>query len=204
MSQISDIMQTAPVIPVIVVDEVAHAEPLARALVAGGLRVLEVTLRTPAALDAIREMRKVEGAIVGAGTVTNQQELADAIAAGSEFIVSPGLTEPLGKAAIREGIPFLPGIANASDIMRGLDLGLTHFKFFPAMAAGGLPALKALAAPFGQCRFCPTGGISESNAAEWLAFDPVLCVGGSWVAPRGPIDEAAVEEIARKAVQLGQ
>ena len=204
MSQISDIMQTAPVIPVIVVDEVAHAQPLARALVAGGLRVLEVTLRTPAALDAIREMRKVDGAIVGAGTVTNPQELADAIAAGSEFIVSPGLTEPLGKAAIREGIPFLPGIANASDIMRGLDLGLTHFKFFPAMAAGGLPALKALAAPFGQCRFCPTGGISESNAAEWLAFDPVLCVGGSWVAPRGPIDEAAVEEIARKAVQLGQ
>ncbi|QZD87538.1 bifunctional 4-hydroxy-2-oxoglutarate aldolase/2-dehydro-3-deoxy-phosphogluconate aldolase [Qipengyuania psychrotolerans] len=204
MSQISDIMQTAPVIPVIVVDEVAHAQPLARALVAGGLRVLEVTLRTPAALEAIREMRKVEGAIVGAGTVTNQQELADAIAAGSEFIVSPGLTEPLGKAAIREGIPFLPGIANASDIMRGLDLGLTHFKFFPAMAAGGLPALKALAAPFSQCRFCPTGGISESNAAEWLAFDPVLCVGGSWVASRGPIDEAAVEEIARKAVQLGQ
>ena len=204
MSQISEIMQTAPVIPVIVVDEVAHAQPLARALVAGGLRVLEVTLRTPAALDAIREMRKVDGAIVGAGTVTNPQELADAIAAGSEFIVSPGLTEPLGKAAIREGIPFLPGIANASDIMRGLDLGLTHFKFFPAMAAGGLPALKALAAPFGQCRFCPTGGISESNAAEWLAFDPVLCVGGSWVAPRGPIDEAAVEEIARKAVQLGQ
>lgn len=204
MSQISEIMQTAPVIPVIVVDEVAHAQPLARALVAGGLRVLEVTLRTPAALDAIREMRKVDGAIVGAGTVTNQQELADAIAAGSEFIVSPGLTEPLGKAAIREGIPFLPGIANASDIMRGLDLGLTHFKFFPAMAAGGLPALKALAAPFGQCRFCPTGGISESNAAEWLAFDPVLCVGGSWVAPRGPIDEAAVEEIARKAVQLRQ
>ena len=204
MSQISDIMQTAPVIPVIVVDEVAHAQPLARALVAGGLRVLEVTLRTPAALDAIREMRKVDGAIVGAGTVTNPQELGDAIAAGSEFIVSPGLTEPLGKAAIREGIPFLPGIANASDIMRGLDLGLTHFKFFPAMAAGGLPALMALAAPFGQCRFCPTGGISESNAAEWLAFDPVLCVGGSWVAPRGPIDEAAVEEIARKAVQLGQ
>ena len=204
MSQISDIMQTAPVIPVIVVDEVAHAQPLARALVAGGLRVLEVTLRTPAALDAIREMSKVDGAIVGAGTVTNPQELADAIAAGSEFIVSPGLTEPLGKAAIREGIPFLPGIANASDIMRGLDLGLTHFKFFPAMAAGGLPALKALAAPFGQCRFCPTGGISESNAAEWLAFDPVLCVGGSWVSPRGPIDEAAVEEIARKAVQLGQ
>ena len=201
---IADIMKTAPVIPVIVVDEVEHAVPLARALVAGGLRVLEVTLRTPAALDAIAAMKQVDGAIVGAGTVTNQQDLANAIQAGSEFIVSPGLTEPLGKAAIREGIPFLPGIANAGDIMRGLDLGLTHFKFFPAMAAGGLPALKALAAPFGQCRFCPTGGISEANASEWLAFDPVLCVGGSWVAPRGPVDEAAVEEIARKACELGR
>jgi len=201
---IADIMKTAPVIPVIVVDEVEHAVPLARALVAGGLRALEVTLRTPAALDAITAMKQVDGAIVGAGTVTNQQDLANAIQAGSEFIVSPGLTEPLGKAAISEGIPFLPGIANAGDIMRGLDLGLTHFKFFPAMAAGGLPALKALAAPFGQCRFCPTGGISEANASEWLAFDPVLCVGGSWVAPRGPVDEAAVEEMARKACELGR
>ena len=203
MTAIADIMQTAPVIPVIVVDEVEHAVPLARALVAGGLRVLEVTLRTPAALDAIRAMRQVDGAIVGAGTVTNQQELSAAIDAGSEFIVSPGLTEPLGKAAIREGIPFLPGIANAGDIMRGLDLGLTHFKFFPAMAAGGLPALKALAAPFGQCRFCPTGGITLENAPEWLAFDPVLCVGGSWVAPRGAVDEAAVEKVAREAAALG-
>lgn len=199
---IADIMQTAPVIPVIVVDEVEHAVPLARALVAGGLRVLEVTLRTPAALDAIRAMKQVEGAIVGAGTVTNARELDAAITAGSEFIVSPGLTEPLGKAANEAGIPFLPGIVNAGDIMRGLDLGLTHFKFFPAMAAGGLPALKALAAPFGQCRFCPTGGITLENAPEWLAFDPVLCVGGSWVAPRGPIDEAAVEAVAREAFQL--
>lgn len=202
MTAIADIMTTAPVIPVIVVDEVEHAVPLASALVAGGLRVLEVTLRTPAALDAIRAMKGVDGAIVGAGTVTNQRELADAIDAGSEFIVSPGLTEPLGKAAIREGIPFLPGIANAGDIMRGLDLGLTHFKFFPAMAAGGLPALNALAAPFGQCRFCPTGGVSLDNAREWLAFDPVLCVGGSWVAPRGPVDEAEVERVAREAAAL--
>ena len=202
MTAIADIMNTAPVIPVIVIDEVEHAVPLARALVAGGLRVLEVTLRTPAALDAIRAMKGVDGAIVGAGTVTNQQELADAIDAGSEFIVSPGLTEPLGKAAIREGSPFLPGIANAGDIMRGLDLGLTHFKFFPAMAAGGLPALKALAAPFGQCRFCPTGGVSLDNAREWLAFDPVLCVGGSWVAPRGTVDEAEVERVAREAATL--
>ncbi|WP_421990159.1 bifunctional 4-hydroxy-2-oxoglutarate aldolase/2-dehydro-3-deoxy-phosphogluconate aldolase [Qipengyuania sp.] len=199
---IADIMQTAPVIPVIVVDQLEQAEPLARALVAGGLPVLEVTLRTPAALDAIRAMRKVEGAIVGAGTVTNQQDLADAIEAGSQFIVSPGLTEPLGRAAIRERIPFLPGIANAGDIMRGLDLGFTHFKFFPAMASGGLPALKALAGPFGQCRFCPTGGVSLANAPEWLAFDPVLCVGGSWVAPSGVVDEPAVEELAREAAAL--
>ncbi|MDE0901419.1 MAG: bifunctional 4-hydroxy-2-oxoglutarate aldolase/2-dehydro-3-deoxy-phosphogluconate aldolase [Erythrobacter sp.] len=195
-------MQTAPVIPVIVIDELEHAEPLARALVAGGLPVLEVTLRTPAALDAIRAMRQVEGAVVGAGTVTNQSELAAAVDAGSQFIVSPGLTEPLGKAAIRADIPFLPGIANAGDIMRGLDMGLTHFKFFPAMAAGGLPALKALAAPFGQCRFCPTGGISLANAPEWLGFDPVLCVGGSWVAPRGAVDEAEVERLAREAAAL--
>ena len=201
---ISDIMQVAPVIPVIVVDEVEHAQPLARALVAGGLKVLEVTLRTPAALDAIRAMSEVDGAIVGAGTVTNERELGDAIAAGSKFVVSPGLTEPLGQAAIRERIPFLPGIANAGDIMRGLDLGLTHFKFFPAMAAGGLPALKALAAPFGQCRFCPTGGISLANATDWLNFDPVLCVGGSWVAPRGQIDEAQVTQLAREAAGLGR
>ena len=201
---IAEIMQTAPVIPVIVVDEIEQARPLARALVAGGLRVLEVTLRTPAALDAISAMREVDGAIVGAGTGTNQQELADAIAAGSEFIVSPGLTEPLGKAAIREDIPFLPGVATAGDVMRGLDLGLTHFKFFPAMAAGGLPALKALAAPFGQCRFCPTGGITLANAPEWLAFDPVLCVGGSWVAPRGPVDETNVSHLAREAADLSR
>lgn len=204
MTPIAEIMQTAPVIPVIVVDEVEHAVPLARALVAGGLPVLEVTLRTPAALDAIREMKGIEGAIVGAGTITNQQELAHAIEVGSEFIVSPGLTESLAKAAIRDRIPFLPGIANAGDIMRGLDLGLTHFKFFPAMAAGGMPALKALAAPFSQCRFCPTGGITLENAPEWLAFDPVLCVGGSWVAPRGAIDEAAVERVARGAAALGR
>ena len=182
---IADIMQTAPVIPVIVVDDLEHAKPLARALVAGGLPILEVTLRTPVALDAIRAMSEVEGAIVGAGTVTNERDLASAVDAGSRFIV-----------------PFLPGIANAGDIMRGLDLGLTHFKFFPAMAAGGLPALKALAAPFGQCRFCPTGGVSLDNAAEWLAFDPVLCVGGSWVAPRGAVDEAKVEQLAREACAL--
>ena len=203
MSTIEDIMRLAPVVPVIVIDDVKDAVPLAEALVAGGLRALEVTLRTPAALEAISAMKQVEGAVVGAGTVTNQQELSDALKAGSEFIVSPGLTETLGRAAIREGVPFLPGTANAGDIMRGLDLGLTHFKFFPAMAAGGLPALKALAAPFGQCKFCPTGGISEATAPEWLAFEPVLCVGGSWVAPRHPTDFAAIEASARAAAALG-
>ncbi|MFN9633552.1 MAG: bifunctional 4-hydroxy-2-oxoglutarate aldolase/2-dehydro-3-deoxy-phosphogluconate aldolase [Erythrobacteraceae bacterium] len=196
------IMRTAPVIPVIVIKDVAHAVPLAEALVAGGLRVLEVTLRTPAALASITAMKQVPGAIVGAGTVTTPQELDAALAAGSEFIVSPGLTEPLGKAAIASGVPFLPGIANAGDIMRGLDLGLERFKFFPAMAAGGLPALKALAAPFGNVRFCPTGGISVDNAAEWLAFDPVLCVGGSWVSPTGAPDKPAIEAMAREACGL--
>lgn len=199
---IADIMRLAPVVPVIVVDEVEHAVPLARALVAGGLRALEVTLRTPAALDAIRAMKQVEGAVVGAGTVVSQEDLAAVIAAGAEFVVSPGLTEPLAKAAARERIPFLPGIANAGDIMRGLDLGLDHFKFFPAEASGGLPALKALAAPFHQCRFCPTGGIGPDNAAEWLAFEPVLCVGGSWVAPRGEPDTVTIEAMAREAAGL--
>ncbi|MCR9180853.1 bifunctional 4-hydroxy-2-oxoglutarate aldolase/2-dehydro-3-deoxy-phosphogluconate aldolase [Erythrobacter sanguineus] len=199
---IDAIMRTAPVIPVIVIEDAAHAVPLAEALVAGGLRVLEVTLRTPAALPAIAAMKQVEGAIVGAGTVTNPAELDAALAAGSEFIVSPGLTEPLGKAAIAAGVPFLPGIANAGDIMRGLDLGLDRFKFFPAMAAGGLPALKALAAPFGSVRFCPTGGISLENAPEWLAFDPVLCVGGSWVSPKGAPDKAVIEQLAREACAL--
>jgi 2-dehydro-3-deoxyphosphogluconate aldolase/(4S)-4-hydroxy-2-oxoglutarate aldolase len=199
---IDAIMRTAPVIPVIVIDDVAHAVPLAEALVAGGLRVLEVTLRTPAALEAIAAMKQVDGAIVGAGTVTNPRDLDAALEAGSEFIVSPGLTDTLGRAAIASGVPFLPGIANAGDIMRGLDLGLDRFKFFPAMAAGGLPALKALAAPFGQCRFCPTGGISLENAPEWLAFDPVLCVGGSWVSPKGAPDRAVIETLAREACSL--
>jgi 2-dehydro-3-deoxyphosphogluconate aldolase/(4S)-4-hydroxy-2-oxoglutarate aldolase len=204
MTDIATIMRTAPVIPVIVVDDVEHAVPLAEALVAGGLRVLEVTLRTPAALAAIRAMKSVEGAIVGAGTVTNPDQVDQALDAGSEFIVSPGLTEPLGKAAIASGVPFLPGIANAGDIMRGLDMGLTHFKFFPAMAAGGLPALKALAAPFGQCRFCPTGGIGLGNAPEWLAFEPVLCVGGSWVSPKGVPDRGEIERLAREAAGLAR
>ena len=203
---IEAIMRAAPVIPVLVIDDPAHAEPIARALVAGGLPVLEVTLRTAAALEVIAEMKRVPGAIVGAGTVLDPAQLDAALAAGAEFIVAPGLTERLGHAAIASGVPFLPGIANAGDIMRGLDLGLTRFKFFPAMASGGLPALKALAAPFGQCLFCPTGGITAATAPEWLAFDPVLCVGGSWVVgpsvEGGPPNPAAIEASARAAAAL--
>jgi 2-dehydro-3-deoxyphosphogluconate aldolase/(4S)-4-hydroxy-2-oxoglutarate aldolase len=199
---IETIMRTAPVIPVIVINDVADAVPMAQALVAGGLKVLEVTLRTPAALEAITLMKQVEGAIVGAGTVIDPATLDAALKAGSEFIVSPGLTDRLGKAAIESGIPFLPGTANAGDIMRGLDMGLTHFKFFPAMAAGGIPALKALSAPFGQCKFCPTGGVTLETAGNWLALDPVLCVGGSWMIPAGAVDPSAIQRNASAAHAL--
>lgn len=196
---IDGIMRTSAVIPVLVIDDAATARPLAEALVAGGLRVLEVTLRTPAALEAIAAMKQVPGAIVGAGTVVDLDQFAAVMEAGAEFIVSPGLTERLAGPIIESGVPYLPGIANAGDIMRGLDLGLTHFKFFPAEASGGLKALKSLAAPFYQCRFCPTGGITEASAPEWLAFDPVLCVGGSWVTG-GTMAE--VEAKARAAAGL--
>ncbi|MEN3746863.1 bifunctional 4-hydroxy-2-oxoglutarate aldolase/2-dehydro-3-deoxy-phosphogluconate aldolase [Sphingomonas sp. HF-S3] len=195
-SGIEAIMRTAPVIPVLVIHDAAEAKPLAEALVRGGLRVLEVTMRTPAALDAIREMKQVPGAIVGAGTVVSEQQFAQVMDAGAEFIVSPGLTEKLADPIIASGVPFLPGTATAGDIMRGLDLGLEHFKFFPAETSGGLKALKALAAPFYQAKFCPTGGITLASAPEWLAFDPVLCVGGSWIAT-GSLDE--VEAKAREA-----
>lgn len=202
MRAIETIMRMAPVIPVLAIDDVAYARPMAEALVAGGLCVLEVTLRTPAALEAIQEMASVEGAVVGAGTVLNPADLRAAIDAGSRFIVSPGLTQTLGTAAVETGVPFLPGVANAGDIMRGLDLGLSHFKFFPAVASGGLPALNALAAPFGQARFCPTGGITQQTAADWLAVEPVLCVGGSWMVGRGIVDFAALEVAAHEASKL--
>ena len=199
---IEAIMRTAPVIPVLVIDNVADARPIAEALVAGGLRVLEVTLRTAAALEVIAEMAKVEGAIVGAGTVLNPADLDASLKAGAQFIVSPGLTDPLARAAIANGIPFLPGTANASDLMRGLDLGLDRFKFFPAVAAGGLPALRAIAAPFGNVRFCPTGGITEATAPDWLAEDTVLCVGGSWIVPKGAPDVALIRQRAAAAAAL--
>ena len=200
MTHISQIMQTAPVIPVLVIRDAAQARGLAEALVAGGLKVLEVTLRTPAALDAIREMKQVPGAIVGAGTVVNDGQVREVADAGAEFIVSPGLSERLGGAIGESGIPWLPGVATAGDIMRGLDMGLAHFKFFPAETSGGVKALKALAAPFYQCRFCPTGGITEASARDWLALEPVLCVGGSWVT-EGTLPEIEAKARAAAAMQ---
>jgi 2-dehydro-3-deoxyphosphogluconate aldolase/(4S)-4-hydroxy-2-oxoglutarate aldolase len=198
---IDAIMRAAPVIPVLVLEEKMDWRALAETFVDAGLPVLEVTLRTPLALEAIREIGKVEGAIVGAGTVLNERQLGEAVDAGSRFIVSPGLTEPLGKAVIQSGAAFLPGIANAGDIMRGLDLGLDRFKFFPAEASGGIPALKALAGPFGNVRFCPTGGIRPETARDWLALDPVLCVGGTWFVKSGD-DLATIGERARAAAAL--
>ena len=198
---IDEIMRSAPVIPVLVLEEEMDWAALGETFVAAGLPVLEVTLRTPLALEAIRTMASVPGAIVGAGTVLNDRHLGEAVDAGGKFIVSPGLTRPLGKAVIKSGVAYLPGIANAGDIMRGLDLGLDHFKFFPAEASGGIPALKALAGPFGSIRFCPTGGIRPETAREWLSLDPVLCVGGTWFVKPG--DEiTTIGERARAAAAL--
>ena len=202
MSDIDALMRSVPVIPVLVIEDVAHAAPIAEALVAGGLTALEVTLRTPAALDVIREMAKVEGAVVGAGTVLNPRDLDAALSAGARYIVSPGLTAPLTEAAARSGVPYLPGVATSADIMRGLDHGLDRFKFFPAEASGGLKALKAQAAVFGNVRFCPTGGITEATAPDWLALPAVLCVGGSWVVPPGKLDPAAIRKAAEAASRL--
>jgi 2-dehydro-3-deoxyphosphogluconate aldolase/(4S)-4-hydroxy-2-oxoglutarate aldolase len=201
---IEAIMRMGPVIPVLVIDDVASGIAIAEALVAGGLRVLEVTLRTTAALDVIRAMKQVPGAVVGAGTVLNVRDLDTAIAAGAEFIVSPGLTENLAHAARDRESSFLPGVANAGDIMRGLDLGLDRFKFFPAEAAGGLKALKALAAPFRHVRFCPTGGVTLASAPDWLAEEAVLCVGGSWLVTKGAVDTAAIKAAARAASALAR
>jgi 2-dehydro-3-deoxyphosphogluconate aldolase/(4S)-4-hydroxy-2-oxoglutarate aldolase len=201
---IDEVMRVSPVIPVLVLDGEADWTGLAEAFVGAGLRVLEVTLRTSFALEAIRQMARVPGAIVGAGTVVNERQLEEAIDAGSQFIVSPGLTERLGQAVIGSGVAYLPGVATAADIMRGLDLGLERFKFFPAEASGGIPALKALAGPFGNVRFCPTGGIRADNAHEWLSLASVLCVGGSWLY-RGPDDEfASVAERARAVAGLAR
>lgn len=198
---IDEIMRSAPVIPVLVLEGEEDWSELAETFVKAGLPVLEVTLRTQGAIDAISKMSKIEGAIVGAGTVLNERQLEEAGSAGAKFIVSPGLTDPLARAVERSKIPFLPGVATAGDIMRGLDLGLDRFKFFPAEASGGIPALKALSGPFSRIRFCPTGGIRPDNAAEWLAQEPVLCVGGSWLYRPGD-RMSEVDERARAASAL--
>jgi 2-dehydro-3-deoxyphosphogluconate aldolase/(4S)-4-hydroxy-2-oxoglutarate aldolase len=199
---IDEVMRSAPVIPVLVLDGSLEPAALAETLVEAGLPVIEITMRTPSALVAMKAMAAVDGAIVGAGTVLNERMLGEAIGAGAKFIVSPGLTDQLGRAAIASGVPFLPGVSNAGDIMRGLDLGLSRFKFFPAEASGGLPTLIALAAVFGGVRFCPTGGIREETAPEWLAHPSVLCVGGSWIVKPGETDLAAIAERARRAGEL--
>jgi 2-dehydro-3-deoxyphosphogluconate aldolase/(4S)-4-hydroxy-2-oxoglutarate aldolase len=197
---IGAVMRAGAVMPVLVLEDAGLARVTAEALVAGGLCALEVTLRTPAALDAIRAMSSVKGAIVGAGTVRSARDLGAAREAGAQFIVSPGLTDALATAA--RDVAFLPGVATASDIMRGLDHGLAHFKFFPAEANGGVAALKALSGPFADVRFCPTGGVTPANARDWLALPQVQCVGGTWLSPKGAFDLAALTEVAREAAAL--
>lgn len=201
-ADIDVVMRLAPVIPVLVIEEPAHARPIAEALVAGGLRVLEVTLRTAAAIDVIKEMSSVEGAVVGAGTVLSGADLDRSLSAGAQFIVSPGLSDQVADAARASRIPFLPGVATAGEIMRGLDKGLTRFKFFPAEAAGGLAALRALSAPFADVRFCPTGGITAETAASWIAEPSVICVGGSWLVPAGRFNVDAITAAARRTATL--
>lgn len=195
-----EIFACGPVVPVMVIKDLAHAVPLARALVAGGIRVLEITLRTPVAVAAIREIaRAVPEAVVGAGTVTSGEDLAAVSEAGAVFAISPGLTPELLDAANQGDIALIPGIATVSELMAGLQRGYDHFKFFPAEAAGGIPMLKAIAGPFPKVVFCPTGGIGLGNYREYLALGNVACVGGSWVAPTQAVAGSEWENITRLA-----
>ncbi|MEM8850057.1 MAG: bifunctional 4-hydroxy-2-oxoglutarate aldolase/2-dehydro-3-deoxy-phosphogluconate aldolase [Pseudomonadota bacterium] len=197
-----DIAGRAPVIPVLVLDDVAQARPLAEALVAGGLPALEVTLRTPAALDCIRAMARVPGGLVGAGTLLTPADVKAAKAAGATFGVSPGATDRLLQACIDEDLPLLPGAATATEAMALLEKGYDMLKFFPAEASGGAPALKSIGAPIPQIAWCPTGGVSPGNKAEYLGLPNVVCVGGSWVAPKDRMaagDWAGIEALARAA-----
>lgn len=195
----------APVVPVLVLDDASKAAGLAKALVAGGLPALEVTLRTPAALDAITEMASVEGGVVGAGTLLTTQDVENAKKAGATFGVSPGATDRLLDACEANDLPLLPGTATASEAMRLLERGYTVQKFFPAEANGGAPALKAIGAPIPQVKFCPTGGVSLKNANDYLSLSNTLCVGGSWVAPKDAIaaeDWVTIEALAKEAAAL--
>lgn len=197
----------APIIPVLVVHDPAHARPLAEALVRGGLPVLEVTLRTPAALEVIAEMAKVEGGYAGAGTLVTPQDVSDAVAAGAKFGVSPGATDALLDATEAAGLPMLPGAATASEAMALLARGYQVLKFFPAEASGGVAALKGIGAPLPQITFCPTGGINPANAESYLSQPNVICAGGSWVAPQDAVeagDWTKIEELAKAASQLAR
>ncbi|MEN9409172.1 MAG: hypothetical protein RL216_1146 [Pseudomonadota bacterium] len=199
------VCQLAPVVPVLVIDDLAHAAPLARALVAGGLPALEVTLRTPVALDAIRAMADVEGGTVGAGTLLTPADVKAAKAAGATFGVSPGATDSLIKACEDEGLPLLPGAVTATEIMTLLERGYTVQKFFPAEQSGGAAFLKSIGSPIPQVKFCPTGGISLKNAPDYLSLKNILCVGGSWVAPKEAMaagDWAAITKLAAEARAL--
>ncbi len=199
------ICQLAPVVPVLVIDDLAHAAPLARALVAGGLPALEVTLRTPCALDAIRAMAEIEGGVVGAGTLLTPADVKAAKAAGAMFGVSPGATQRIIDACCEAELPLLPGAASASEIMTLLEMGYSVQKFFPAEQAGGAPFLKSIGSPIPQVSFCPTGGITLKIALDYLALKNILCVGGSWVAPKDAMargDWATVETLAREAANI--
>ena len=201
-----DIMQDAPVIPVIVVNHLEHAVPMAKALVAGGIRVLEVTLRTPQGLAAISAIAKeVPDAWVGVGTVRSTQDAQDALNAGARFAVSPGYTSALGMKCKDIGLPLLPGVATSSEIMMAQADGYQQLKFFPAVQAGGINMLKAWQGPFGDVKFCPTGGISMANAADFLALSNVVCVGGSWLVPSDALEQgdwARITSLAQAAVAL--
>ncbi|HET8904708.1 MAG TPA: bifunctional 4-hydroxy-2-oxoglutarate aldolase/2-dehydro-3-deoxy-phosphogluconate aldolase [Saccharospirillum sp.] len=204
--QVQDILERAfPVMPVLAVSRVEDAQPLARALKAGGLKVLEVTLRTSAAIDVIAEMKKVDGIIVGAGTVTRVEQLKQLEAIGADFAISPGATPRLLEAGKQTSMPFLPAIASVSEMMQGLEMGYEHFKFFPAAASGGVSALKAFAGPFPDVKFCPTGGISVKDFTQYLALPNVVCVGGSWVVPADALNQGdwdRIEQLAREACEL--
>lgn len=202
----SSLLDLAPVVPVVVIDDAADAVPLARALVAGGLPAIEVTLRTPVALDAIRAIADaVPDAVVGAGTVITPEQVAECVAAGARFLVSPGWTDVLLEAMRASGVPFLPGVSTTSEVVALLERGVREMKFFPAQAAGGTAYLKSLAGPLPQARFCPTGGIGLANAPEYLSLPNVGCVGGTWMLPADAVaarDWGRVEELARAAAGL--
>ena len=201
-ASITDIMNASPVIPVMVINQLEQAVPLANALVEGGLKVLEITLRTPIALEAIKKIKaEVPEAIVGTGTVINLETLKQALDVGSEFLVSPGVTENLIDTVLRAGIPILPGVTSPSEVMHLMEKGITQMKFFPAEAAGGIPMLKSIGGPLPQVTFCPTGGINPKNAADYLALKNVACVGGSWMAPSDLVDAGDWDEITRRAKQ---